>query len=96
VSVVKAALFLLGVVWSIWLGERILASQDVPRAERWLSSLPGSPASSRPALSGGRQSSVSSSAATEAEMSGASSSTGQSTSAIRARSRANYWVNLFG
>ena len=41
VSAVKAAFFLIGVIWSIWLGWRILASQDVPRAKRWLPSLPG-------------------------------------------------------
>ncbi len=41
VSAVKAAFFLIGVVWSIWLGWRILASQDVPPAKRWLPSLPG-------------------------------------------------------
>ena len=40
-SDVKAALFLVGVVWSIWLGERILVSGDVLRAKRWLPSLPG-------------------------------------------------------
>ncbi|EJW11724.1 Polyferredoxin [Rhodovulum sp. PH10] len=41
VSAVKAAFFLTGVVWSIWLGERILASQEVPARNRWLPSLPG-------------------------------------------------------
>ncbi|MFZ0458624.1 MAG: YIP1 family protein [Rhodoplanes sp.] len=41
VRAVKAAFFLIGVIWSIWLGWRILASQDVPRAKRWLPSLPG-------------------------------------------------------
>ncbi|MEZ5785154.1 MAG: Yip1 family protein [Xanthobacteraceae bacterium] len=41
VSAVKAAFFLVGVIWSIWLGERILASQEVPLGRRWLPSLPG-------------------------------------------------------
>lgn len=38
---VKSAFFLLGVLWSVWLGERILARQGVRPAWRWLPLLPG-------------------------------------------------------
>jgi hypothetical protein len=38
---VKAALFLTGLVWSIWLGHRILGAQGVPFTRRWLPLLPG-------------------------------------------------------
>jgi polyferredoxin len=37
----KVLLFLVGAVWSVWLGERILARQGVPAAKRWLPLLPG-------------------------------------------------------
>ena len=38
---VKAALFLAGLLWSIWLGNRILGSQGVPAGRRWLPLVPG-------------------------------------------------------
>ncbi|MGD2056584.1 MAG: 4Fe-4S binding protein [Gammaproteobacteria bacterium] len=38
---VKAALFLGGLLWSIWLGNRILVSQGVPAGRRWLPLVPG-------------------------------------------------------
>lgn len=38
---VKAALFLGGVAWSLWLGQKILARQGVPARRRWLPLLPG-------------------------------------------------------
>lgn len=41
VHAVKGMLFLLGVIWSVRLGERILARQGVPRSRRWLPLLPG-------------------------------------------------------
>ena len=41
VSAVKGGLFLIGLVWSIWLGERILTRQGVPFARRWVPLLPG-------------------------------------------------------
>lgn len=41
VSAAKGAIFLIGVVWSIWLGERILARQGVAVTRRWLPLLPG-------------------------------------------------------
>lgn len=41
IQMVKGALFLLGVAWSIQLGERILARQGVAFRRRWLPLLPG-------------------------------------------------------
>lgn len=41
VQSVKGALFLAGVLWSIRLGNRILARQGVPPGRRWLPLLPG-------------------------------------------------------
>lgn len=41
VHAVKGALFFLGLLWSIWLGDRILVRQGVPPARRWLPLLPG-------------------------------------------------------
>ena len=35
-------LFLIGVVWSIWLGDRILKRQGIDVSKRWLPLLPGS------------------------------------------------------
>jgi hypothetical protein len=37
----KAALFLAGLAWSIWLGNRILGLQGVPTGRRWLPLTPG-------------------------------------------------------
>jgi len=41
VQAVKGSLFLLGGLWSIWLGDRILARQGVRATRRWLPLLPG-------------------------------------------------------
>ncbi len=41
VQATKGALFFLGLVWSVWLGERILARQGVRPVRRWLPLLPG-------------------------------------------------------
>jgi len=38
---IKGSLFLLGLVWSIWLGDRILARQGITVKRRWLPLLPG-------------------------------------------------------
>lgn len=38
---VKAALLFTGLVWSIWLGNRILGSRGVPAGRRWLPLAPG-------------------------------------------------------
>lgn len=38
---VKGLLFLVGVLWSIWLADRILARQGIPATRRWLPLLPG-------------------------------------------------------
>jgi len=40
-SVVKGLLFLAGLVWSLWLGNRILAGQGLPRRRRIVPLLPG-------------------------------------------------------
>ncbi len=37
----KVLMFVAGAIWSVWLGERILARQGVPAAKRWLPLLPG-------------------------------------------------------
>lgn len=37
----KVLMFLVGALWSVWLGERILARQGVAAAKRWLPLLPG-------------------------------------------------------
>lgn len=41
VQALKGGLFLLGVIWSIWLAERILPRQGVAAARRWIPLLPG-------------------------------------------------------
>jgi len=41
VQSVKGALFVAGMAWSIWLGDRILSNQSVRAAQRWLPLLPG-------------------------------------------------------
>lgn len=41
VHALKGALFLLGVIWSIWLADRILARQGITAARRWIPLLPG-------------------------------------------------------
>jgi polyferredoxin len=41
VGAIRGLLFLAGLVWSIWLGERILARQKVALRWRWLPLLPG-------------------------------------------------------
>lgn len=41
VQVVKGGLFVLGVAWSVWLSQKILARQGVPAKKRWLPILPG-------------------------------------------------------
>lgn len=41
VHIIRGGLFLIGVVWSIWLGDRILARQGLPLSRRWLPLLPG-------------------------------------------------------
>ena len=38
---IKAALFMAGLAWSIWLGSRILDMQGVPAGRRWLPLAPG-------------------------------------------------------
>jgi len=38
---VKTGLFVTGLAWSIWLGNRILALQGVPANHRWLPLVPG-------------------------------------------------------
>jgi hypothetical protein len=38
---IKTVLFLTGLAWSIWLGNRILGSQGVPAGRRWLPLAPG-------------------------------------------------------
>jgi hypothetical protein len=38
---VKTVLFLTGLVWSVWLGNRILGVQGVPATRRWLPLAPG-------------------------------------------------------
>ena len=38
---VKTVLFLTGIAWSIWLGNRILGIQGVPAGRRWLPLVPG-------------------------------------------------------
>ena len=37
----KVLMFLAGAIWTVWLGERILARQGVPAAKRWLPLVPG-------------------------------------------------------
>lgn len=41
VQAVKGGLFLIGVAWSVWLSQKILARQGVPATKRWLPILPG-------------------------------------------------------
>lgn len=41
VHVIRGGLFLIGVVWSIWLGDRILRRQGLPAAKRWMPLIPG-------------------------------------------------------
>lgn len=41
VHAIRGGLFLIGVVWSIWLGDRILRRQGLPLAKRWMPLLPG-------------------------------------------------------
>ncbi|WP_053239680.1 4Fe-4S binding protein [Pleomorphomonas koreensis] len=41
VHVIRGGLFLIGVVWSIWLGDRILKRQGIDLSKRWLPLLPG-------------------------------------------------------
>ena len=41
VHVIRGGLFLIGVVWSIWLGDRILRRQGLPLDKRWMLLLPG-------------------------------------------------------
>jgi hypothetical protein len=41
IALVKALLFIGGILWSLGVGERLLARQSVPRARRWLALLPG-------------------------------------------------------
>ena len=41
VHVIRGGLFLIGVVWSIWLGDRILKRQGIDVSKRWLPLLPG-------------------------------------------------------
>lgn len=41
VHVIRGGLFMAGVVWSIWLGDRILARQGLSISRRWLPLLPG-------------------------------------------------------
>ena len=41
IQTIKGGLFVLGVAWSIWLSQKILARQGVPAAKRWLPILPG-------------------------------------------------------
>jgi hypothetical protein len=41
VHAVKGGLFVLGVIWSVWLSQKILARQGVPASRRWLPILPG-------------------------------------------------------
>lgn len=41
VQFVKGGLYLAGVVWSVWLSQKILARQGVPGPKRWLPILPG-------------------------------------------------------
>ena len=41
VHAVKGGLFVLGVAWSVWLSQKILARQGVPATKRWLPILPG-------------------------------------------------------
>ncbi len=37
----KGGLFVAGLLWSVWLGSKILAAQKVPAARRWLPLVPG-------------------------------------------------------
>jgi hypothetical protein len=41
VQAAKGGFFLIGVLWSVWLGDRILARQGVRSSRRWLPLLPG-------------------------------------------------------
>lgn len=41
VQAAKLILFMVGALWSVWLGERILAHQGVAATKRWLPLLPG-------------------------------------------------------
>lgn len=41
IQILKGGLFILGVVWSVWLSQKILARQGVPARRRWLPILPG-------------------------------------------------------
>ena len=41
VKMIKGGLYLVGVVWSVWLSQKILARQGVPTSRRWLPILPG-------------------------------------------------------
>ena len=41
VHVIRGGLFLIGGVWSIWLGDRILRRQGLPLDKRWMLLLPG-------------------------------------------------------
>ena len=41
VQALKGGLFLVGVIWSIWLAERILSRQGVAASRRWIPLLPG-------------------------------------------------------
>lgn len=41
IQAIKGGLFLAGVIWSIWLGDRILARQSVRTLWRWVPLLPG-------------------------------------------------------
>ena len=41
VAWVKAALFMIGILWSVWLGSRILGRQGVSPGRRWLPLAPG-------------------------------------------------------
>lgn len=41
VQALKGGLFLIGALWSVWLGDRILARQGVGASWRWLPLLPG-------------------------------------------------------
>ena len=41
VHLIRGGLFLIGVVWSIWLGDRILKRQGIDVSKRWLPLLPG-------------------------------------------------------
>ena len=41
IALTKAVLFLLSIIWSLWLGDRLLKRQDLSAGRRWVTLIPG-------------------------------------------------------